>query len=190
MKRLLTTLLFSALLSLGFGGTGTVIIPVQAAKLSGAYVTTAHTGVSAAVGAQIDGGESNWKLLFDAATDEAAVFGFRMPSNYASGGVLKIQYTMASATALEVDFEALVMAVTDADAADVVTSSFNTLATGTDTVVGTAGYLDEISITLTMDGAVAGDFIYIYLSTDSDDATLDDATGDREVVMLSFEYTT
>lgn len=189
MRKLLT-ILFTLIATTVLGATGTVLIPVQAGKLSGSYVTTAHTGVSAAVGASIDAGDGNWRLLFDATTDEAVVYGFRMPENYASGGVLKIQYTMTSATTGTVEYEALVMAVTDADSADVATASFSTLAVGSATVPGTAGYLDEISITLSMDSAVAGDFIYIYLSTDSDDGTNDTATGDREVVMLSFEYTT
>ncbi len=192
MKKILfLVLLFCSITSLAFGATGTIIIPVQAAKLTGTYVTTAPGGASAAVSAQIDAGDGNWRLLFDDTTDEAGVWGFRMPQDFASGLTAKIQYTMATGTANEVEFEVAVMAVTDADAVDIGTASFDTVNVGSATVPGTVGYLDEISITLTnADSVAAGDFCYIYLSTDADDGVNDDATGDREVVQLSLEYTT
>ena len=170
-----------------WAATGTIILPVQSAKITGAYVTHGD----ATQGAQIDAGDGNWRLLFDATTDEAAVWQFRIPQNYSSGLTAKIQYSMASGTANEVEFEVGVMAVTDGDTADVGTDSIDTLNVGSATVPGTVGYLDEISITLTnADSVAAGDYVVIYLSTDADDAANDDATGDREVVNFSIEYTT
>ncbi len=164
-------------------------LSVQAAKLTGSFVTTAHTGVSAATGAGIDAGDGNWRLLFDATTDEAGVWGFRMPNTYDNGLVAKIQYSMSSATSGTVEFEVSVMAVSDGDSADIGTASFDTVNVGSATVPGTAGYLDEVSITLTnADSVAAGDYVYIYLSTDADDATNDTATGDREVVNLQLEW--
>lgn len=169
------------------GGTAntSIILPVQSAKITGSFATDGD----ATQGAQIDAGDGNWRLLFDATTDEGAVWGFRMPNNYSSAPVLKIGYTMASATSLEVEFEGAIMCVTDADAADVGTASFSTIAVGSATVPGTLGYLDEISITLTDDSCASGDFTYVYLSTDANDATNDDATGDREVVYVMLTYT-
>jgi hypothetical protein len=167
------------------GGATEVILPIYSAKLTGSFVVDGD----ATQGAQIDAGDGNWRLLFDATTDEGAVWQFRMPNNYSSTPVLKIQYTMASATANEVEFEGAIMCVSDGDSADVGTASFSSIAVGYATVPGTAGYPDEISITLTDDSCTAGDSVWIYLSTDSDDATNDDATGDREVINVSLSYT-
>lgn len=171
----------------GGGGSSNVniILPVQSAKVTGTF----PLDQDASQGAQIDAGDGNWRLLFDATTDEGAVWQFRMPNNYASTPVLKIDYTMASATTLEVEFEGAIMCVSDGDSADVGTASFSAIAVGSATVPGTAGYMDSISITLTDDSCAAGDMTWIYLSTDSDDATNDDATGDREVIGVTMSYT-
>lgn len=158
--------------------TGTVILPVQSAKLPGTNP------------AAIDAGENNWRLLFDAATDESCLWQFRMPTNYSSAPVLKIQYSMNSATSGAVYFQASVMAVSDGDAADINTDSYDTANSGNATVPGTAGYLDEISITLTnADSVAANDLCKIKLNRDADNAS-DTAAGDAEVVAVSFEYTT
>ena len=168
------------------GLTNRVDMPVFSAKLTGAYVTTAHTGVSAAASAAIDAGNGEWRLLFDDTIEEAAVWGFRMPPDYSSGLTAKLIYTMVSATADDVEWEVSVMAVSDGESTAV---SFDSVNVGTETVPGTAGLTSEISITLTNDdSAVAGDFVYIYVSLDSDDAANDDATGDRELLQLQIEY--
>ncbi len=163
--------------------TGTIILPVQAAKIGGAFITNP---------AQINGGSNGWSLLFDASQTESAVWQFRMPQDYASALVAKLQYTMASATADKVDLEVEVMAVTDGDAADVDTASFaavNEISGGT-TVPGTVGYLDEISITLSNDDSVAaGDLTIIRINRDHDDGD-DTATGDLELRNFTLEYTT
>jgi len=96
---------------------------------------------------------------------------------------------MASATTDEVEFEGAIMCVSDGDSADVDTASFSTIAVASATVPGTAGYPDALSITLTDDSCAAGDTYWVYLSTDSDDATNDDATADREVRDVSLSYT-
>lgn len=186
MKKLVLLFLLTFVVNC-FGATGYIELPVIGAKLTGTFVTAGD----ATQGAQIDAGDGNWRLLFDAATDEAGVWQFRMPGDYASGLTAKIGYSMVSATADEVEFEVAVMAVTDADAADIGTASFDTVNVGSATVPGTVGYLDVISITLTnADSVAAGDLVAVSLSTDSDDAANDDATGDREVVFLQLEYTT
>ncbi|RLC88221.1 MAG: hypothetical protein DRJ03_03490 [Chloroflexi bacterium] len=173
----------------GGSGGGTAMtevrLPVQSAKITGSFVTDQD----ATQGAQIDAGDGNWRLLFDPTTDEAAVWQFRMPANYSSGPVLKAQYSMTSATSGTVEYEGAIMCVSDGDAADVGTASFSTIAVASATVPGTAGYLDEVSITLTDDSCAANDATWIYLSTDADDATNDTATGDREVVNVTFAYT-
>ena len=158
-------------------------------KITGAFVVrTPTSGDASTQGAQIDAGDGNWRLLFDATTDEAAVWEFRLPDYWAAHSELNIFYTMTSATANEVEFEADVMCVSDGDSADVGTASFVGVAVGSATVPGTAGYPDEVSITLTDDSCAAGDMMWVYLSTDADDAVNDDATSDREVIGLEYEF--
>ena len=177
----------------GTGGSGAKIIPlpISSAKITGAYVTATISGVDVATqGAQIDGGDGNWRLLFDATTDEAAVWQTIVPDNYTSTPVIKIQYAMTSATTNEVEWEGAVMCVTPGDSADVGTASFAAASTAVKTVPGTAGYIDSlVSITPTDDSCAAGDLMYVYVSTDADDATNDDATGDRELVGAYVSYT-
>lgn len=165
----------------GGGGSPEMDFDVHSAKITGSFVTDGD----ATQGAQIDAGDGNWRLLFDDTVDEAAVWQIRTSPNCSGLATAKIQYSMTSATADDVKFEIGIMAISDGDAVDVGTPSFDTLNTGTATVPGTAGYLDEISITLTNDDSFAAeDALWVYLSTDSDDAGDDDATGDREVINL------
>ena len=165
-------------------------LPVYSAKLTGAYVVfTPPTADACTQGAQIDAGDGNWRLLFDPTTDECATWQFVMPSNYASTPLLKVTYSMVSATTAEVEFEAAIMCVTPGDSADINTASFSNVATTVDTVPGTAGYTDTVTLTLNDDSCAAGDTVFVVLSTDGNDATNDDATGDREVVAVYLDYT-
>lgn len=131
------------------------------------------------------------RMLFADSSDEICHWAFRMPENYASAPVLKIQYSMASATANEVIIACEVMAITDGDAAAVDADSYDTVNTSAATTVpGTVGYMDEISLSLTnADSVAAGDFVALKFSRDADNAG-DDATGDMEVIAASLEYTT
>jgi len=174
------------------GGTPTtnVNLPIYSAKLTGAFVVfTPPTADACSAGAGIDAGDGNWRLLFDASTDECATWQFIMPDNYSSTPKVDIYYTMASGTSDDVEFEAAIMCVSDGDSADVGTASFSNVAVGSATVPGTAGYLDVITITITDDSCAAGDLVFLVISTDANDATNDDATGDREVVGVDFNYT-
>src|SRR3990167_3556564 len=159
-------------------------------KITGAFVVrTPTSGDASTQGAAIDAGDGNWRLLFDPTTDEAVVWEFRLPNYWGAHGEVNIQYSMTSATANEVDFEVDVMCVTPGDAADIGIASFAGVATASDTVPGTAGYLDEVSVTVTDDACAPGDLMWLYLSKDANDATLDDATGDTEVVGVEYEFT-
>lgn len=176
------------------GGSGAKIMQLNpySAKLSGSFVTATITNLDAATqGAQIDAGDGNWRVLFDATTDEAVVFYGILPDNYTSTPVVKLLYSMTSATTGKVEFETAVMCVTPGDSADVGTASFASGATdGGLTVPGTAGFLQSLdSITPTDDSCAAGDLIYVYVSTDANDGTNDDATGDRELVGAYLAYT-
>lgn len=130
-------------------------------------------------------------LTFDADTVEQARYTGVLPDNYASGLVLTVYYSMASATSGKVDFEASVMAVSPDDAADVDTDSFDTVNAANETVPGTAGYMSKLDIPLTnADGAAAGDLLFVKLERDADDGTNDTATGDAEVRAVVLRYTT
>lgn len=131
------------------------------------------------------------RFLFDDSSVEQMVFVGRLPANFASALVAKIQYAMASANSGKVDKEVSVMAVTDGDAQDLDADSYDTPNAGNETVPGTAGHMSEISIALTnADGAAAGDYLRIKLERDADDATDDTATGDCELRNFVVEYTT
>ena len=175
-------------------GSGTTSFPLYpySGKLTGLYVTATITNLDvASQGAQIDAGDGNWRALYDASTDEAMVFYGIIPSNYGSVPVVNLIYSLNSATANEVEWEAAIQCVTPGDAADIATASFAAGATsGGLTVPGTAGHTDTLaSITPTDDSCAAHDLIYVYISTDADDATNDDATGDRELVGAYVSYT-
>lgn len=126
--------------------------------------------------------------LFDDTTPEGAYWTFRMPSDYSSSPVLKLVYSMASATTGTIEFEASIWAVSDGEDAD--TESYDTVNNSTETVPGTAGLSSDLSNTLTnADSLAANDLVHIKLFRDADDATNDTATGDLELRAVSLEYT-
>ena len=158
--------------------TATILLPVNIANLN------------AASPPGLEWENSRPQLLFDDTTPEICYWTFRWPADYLSGPILKVQYKMDTATSGTVEFEASVMAVSDGDSANVDTDSYDTANSGSATVPGSTGYLDEISITLTnADSVAAGDFVSIRLARDADDGTNDTATGDCEVIAASLEYT-
>jgi hypothetical protein len=156
---------------------------IHSAKLTGDRVTDGD----ATQGGQIDAGEGGWRGLLDATTDEAFVWQRRLPSYWGAHAGLIINYSMVSATANEVEFEGAIDCKSDGDA--VATVSFSTIAVASATVPGTAGLQDTLTITLTDDSCASGDTIYFYLSTDADDGTNNDATGDREVHTVQYCFT-
>jgi hypothetical protein len=133
--------------------------------------------------AVIDAGNNGWRLLYDDGdTAESATWEFVLDDDYGSGTLYcDIYYTMVSGTSDEVEWQVEVMAVTDADSADVDTDSYDTENVAACTVQDTAGYMDKCTVTLSNDDNVAaGDYVRLKITTDADDATNDDATGDRE----------
>ena len=135
--------------------------------------------------ATIDGGENNWRLLFDDSSDESAYWQDVLDDDYGSGTLYcDIYYSMASATSGDVVWNASIMAVTPGDSADVNTDSYDTANATTDTVPGTAGYLDKATVTLTnADSIAAGDYFKLKITRDADNAS-DTAAGDAEVLKV------
>ena len=142
-------------------------------------------------GAQIDASDGNWRLLFDETVDECATWQIRLPDYWAAHSQLNLVFSMASGAANEVQWEAGIMCITPTtDNADVGSASFaNGAESAAITVAATAGRPYNAPITLTDDSCAAGDIMFIVVSTDGNDATNDDATGDRELVGLEYEFT-
>ncbi len=125
-------------------------------------------------------------LAFDASSQESAYWTMAVPQGITGALSCVITYMMASATSGTIEFEVAVEAVSDGDATDLdATTSFAAVnASGAVTVPGTAGYIDQASVTLTNDDSLAaGDLVRISISRDADDATNDTATGDLYLLM-------
>ena len=132
-------------------------------------------------------GQGRPYLAFDATTQEACDWGFVAPEGLTTPLAAVITYRMASATSGEVRFEAFLEAISDGDSVDTDSaSSFSTTNSAGATVPGTAGHIDQITITLANnDGIVAGDYCRLRFDRDSDQTTgTDDATGDAQVLMV------
>lgn len=129
-------------------------------------------------------------LLFDPSTDEHCFFKFRMPSDYASGPVFKLQW-MANATSNAVVWVCKVGAVTPSDADTPIEhaqAADNSATTNVNTTE--ANRLVETSITLTnADSVVAGDLVLLTVFRDAT-AAGDTCTVDAEFVAGALEYTT
>ena len=126
-------------------------------------------------------------LAFDAGTQETAYWTGIVPQGFTGTVTAVITYAMASATANLIEFEVALEAISDGDSIDTdATTSFDTVNTGGATVPGTAGYIDQVSVTLTnADSIAAGDYFRLSVSRDADDGTNDTATGD--LYLLSVE---
>jgi hypothetical protein len=136
--------------------------------------------------------DKDHRLLFDASSDENAVWQFRMPANYSSALTLKLQFACASTQSgtNTVKWNGYLMAVTpDTDAQDLDADSFAAANAGTETLDNdqTAGYARELSITMTnADSVAGGDYCRLKVERD----TTDTATGDIELRNAVLEYTT
>ena len=133
--------------------------------------------------AVIDAGNNGWRLLFDDTTQETATWEFIMDDDYGGGQLYcDVYFSMASGESDEVQWECYTMAYTPAtDSADYDTDSYDTPDVSTTTVAASAGRVYKQTIIMDSDDSVAaGDIVRIKISTDSDDGTHDDATGDRE----------
>jgi hypothetical protein len=170
--------------------TGTVLLPVAAWTPPDGSATNVPCGMTRRQGSQT-GAKVHFRTLdFDGAgAVEGAHIAFRLPDDYASGGVLNLLW-MGNATSGDVKWQAKVGAITPADADTPLEHAFGAAATVTTTINGTeARRLNTSAITLTMDSAVAGDLVELFLYRDSGDAA-DTCTVDAELIAASFAYTT
>ncbi len=159
-----------------------IILPVQSAKIFGSFIT---------LGGQIENADGMWKLLLDDSQTESCLWQFRLPDNYGSLPILNTTYAMASDITNKIDLEVDVMAISDGDAQDIDSASFDAIneIVGGTTVPGTAGHIDQIDITLTNNDSMSpGDLVIIRLHRDHDDAD-DTAIGDVEILTCTLKYT-
>lgn len=158
--------------------TATILLPVLAA--SGDVTDPPGLGFST---------NGRPYLIFDASTDWLCMWTFRTPADYASALTLKYQYTMATATTGNIVVQCEVMAA--ADNVDVQTDSYDTAnSSGAVAVPGTAGLIDDQSLTLTnADSVAAGSHCVIRFRRDADNVS-DTATGNMRLWAASLEYTT
>lgn len=170
--------------------TGSILLQPGSAVLPDGSASNAAPAIQRAKSSATAPGPYFLQLAFDTTTKEQCYWSFRMPADYASAPVGVVQYKMTSATSGGVAFNVSLAAVSDGDATDVDAKALATTNAGTATVPATAGYLDEVPITLTnADSVAAGDFVVVYLARDPANAS-DTATGDAEVVSLTLTYTT
>lgn len=127
-------------------------------------------------------------LAFDASTDESCYWTGVAPQGLTGTITAIITYCMASATANAVGFQAQIEAITPGDAVDVdATTSFDSVNNSASTTVpGTAGYIGQISITMTnADAIAAGDYFRLSINRDADgSAVADTAAGDAYVLAV------
>jgi len=124
-------------------------------------------------------------LAFDAATDETAYWTFVAPQGWTGTVTLVLSYIMASATSGSLYWQAQLEAVTAGDAVDLDSAtSFDTANSGNGTVPATAGYMQQISITMTnADSIAAGDLVRLSVNRDADNAS-DTAAGDAYLISV------
>ena len=125
-------------------------------------------------------------LAFDTTTSETAYWTFVAPQGVTGTWTAVISYAMASATSGGVAFDVAVEAISSGDALDTDASTgFDTVNGGNDSAVpGTAGYMEQLSITLTnADSIAAADLVRISVARDVADAA-DTATGDCYVFAI------
>lgn len=131
-------------------------------------------------------------LAFDASTDETCYWTSVAPQDFAGTATAVISYAMASATSGTVGFQIQIEAITAADATDTdATTSFDSVNNSASTTVpSTAGYIGQISITLTNgDSMAAADYFRLSLNRDADGSAItDSATGDAYVLAVEWRY--
>jgi hypothetical protein len=128
-------------------------------------------------------------LAFDATTSETAYWTLMIPAGFTSPMTAIITYMMASAVTGGVAFDVAVEAVTDGDATDLdAGTSFDTVnAVNTAAVPGTAGYIDQLTVSLTNgDSAAVADYYRISIARDVADAN-DTATGDLYLLAVALQ---
>lgn len=162
-----------------------IIFPVQSAKIVG---STADGASYITNPAGIDGGQNTWALLFDASTQETALWTFQVPGNYTGSPSANIQYTMASAAANSINLDIDIKAMSSGNP-NSTGIAFGTATRFVSTVPTSAGFIEEIVSSLTT-GSLAADRYAVLRMERVVGSSDDTAAGDCEVRSLTMEYST
>lgn len=125
------------------------------------------------------------RYLSFATNESADTMAFVAPRGITTPLTAVITYRMASATTNNVRWRVAVEAISDGDAVDTdAASSFDSNNDGSDaTVPGTAGHIDQYSVTLTNnDSIAAGDLVRLRFTRITTTGT--DATGDAQILAV------
>ncbi|MFB4285712.1 hypothetical protein ACBJ59_61370 [Nonomuraea sp. MTCD27] len=172
--------------------TGTILLPIGAADLPDGSASNLAADIKKVKSSAAAPTPYFKHALFDASNREQLMWSFRMPADYASAPVMRVQFKMASAITGNVVIEARIAATSPGDSTDLDAKAFAAANTSAATAVPTttAGKLGEISLALAnADSLAAGDFVTVYFARDAAHAS-DTATGDMEVVAVALTYTT
>lgn len=128
-------------------------------------------------------------LDFDATTDEATSWAFRVPADYSSGGTVILQWLCTGATSGNVVWKTSIYVAT-ASSSDIDTdAAFNTVDQFTaEAVPGTAGHFKTSSKALTSPGLAANRFAVLMVGRDASDGS-DTAAADTRLLSACFSYT-
>lgn len=127
-------------------------------------------------------------LLFDPATDQHWMWVFTLPTDYASGGTLRLTWATKGTSTNAVYWKGATVCgtvgTTDMDA-----SVFDTVVTGNGAGASTQGVTTQTTLALTMTGAAANVPIIVMIGRDADNAS-DTNASDACLLAATFEYTT
>lgn len=171
-------------------GTAYIELPIAAAALPSGATNNAAPALVMRSGTNSNPVRRMLTANFDAATDEHLWWVFRMPGDYASGGVVTLLW-MANATSGNVVWGSSLGAVTPADA-DTPLEHAQAGATTATTAANTteARRLVQTQITLAnLDSVTAGDLVSLLVYRDADNGS-DTTSVDAELVSVQFSYTT
>jgi hypothetical protein len=137
--------------------------------------------------ARLDRSGNSDKLLFNDTTSQCISWQFMWPTDYTSGGTMRINGSMATATTGSVFYDFYVWKNTPGSGVSVETESYDVAnACNTATVPSTAKAPFTVSCVLTnRDGVAAGDNVSLKLCRN---AAADGATGDGEVGFVELSY--
>lgn len=170
--------------------TGTIILPIPGGTPPDGSANNAAAQPDRVKSSGASPSPTFSQLLFDPSTDEHWMWTFRMPANYASGLVAKLQWK-ANATSNSVVWCVSIAAITPGDTAtpnDKASATTNTATTSVNT--SGARRVVETSITLSnADSVAANDWVCVTVFRDANNGS-DNCSVDAELIAVTIEFTT
>jgi hypothetical protein len=171
--------------------TGTILLSPGSAMLPDGSASNLAPALLRFQGTEASPKKHFLVISYDGAgAKELAWWSFRMPTDYASAPILKIQWMANTLSAQSVVWSAQLGAITVGDTDTVLEHASAAASSATQSVnTSEARRLSEASITLAnLDSVAAGDLVFLTIWRDSADAS-DTCTVDAELVGAALEYT-